>query len=88
MAKPSPKSALRKAPAAVHPVAPPPPEESTAPPAAAAPPAAEAAPLAMFSVRMDPALRRRVKRYAAETDASLQDMTAAALAEYLERNGG
>lgn len=87
MAKPAPKTALRKAPAAVHPVAPPAPEEPTAPPTAPALATAEpAAPLAMFSVRMDPALRRRVKRYAAETDTSLQDVAAAALAEYLERH--
>lgn len=91
MVKPAPKTALRKAPAAVHPVAPAPevvPEQQ----APAAPPTPEAAaeppPLAMFSVRMDPALRRRVKRYAAEVDTSLQDVTAAALAEYLERHQG
>lgn len=89
MAKPAPKTALRKAPAAVHPIAPttevvPEQQAPAAPPAPES--AAEPAPLAMFSVRMDPALRRRVKRYAAEADTSLQDVTAAALAEYLERH--
>lgn len=102
MAKPAPKTALSKAPGRVHPVAPPPAEQAAqpadaphmapapelvpqAPVAAVEPPAPT---LAMFSVRMDPVLRRRVKRYAAEQDTSLQDVAAAALHEYLERHGG
>ncbi|MGI4896140.1 MAG: ribbon-helix-helix domain-containing protein [Janthinobacterium lividum] len=125
MAKPTPKTALRKAPAAAHPVAPPPaaassalagddlqdtflPGFDTAPSDAtdnayAMPtpePAAEsvaspavsagqpAAALPMFSVRINPTLRRRVKRWAAENDTTVQALTAAALSDYLERHGG
>lgn len=125
MAKPSPKTALRKAPAATHPVAPPAPAvvvspaatgdlqdpflpgfdtpssdvtdntgaastselaaESIASPAV---PAGQPAALPMFSVRMDPTLRRRVKRWAAENDTTVQALTATALSDYLERHGG
>jgi hypothetical protein len=102
MAKPAPKTALSKAPGRVHPVAPSPAEQAAqpadapdmvrAPESAPQAPAATAEPpapsLAMFSVRMDPVLRRRVKRYAAERDTSLQDVAAAALHEYLERHSG
>ncbi|ABS06167.1 hypothetical protein [Kineococcus radiotolerans] len=126
MAKPAPKTALRKAPAAVHPVAPPAPAAALAgndlqdpflpgfdpapsdavdaAPAPESAPAAEsvaepvtspaapagqpAAALPMFSVRMDPTLRRRVKRWAAENDTTVQALTAAALSEYLERHDG
>ncbi|WP_432548634.1 hypothetical protein [Kineococcus sp. SYSU DK004] len=49
-------------------------------------PAAPAAALPMFSVRMDPVLRRRVKLWAAEHDMSVQALTAAALSEYLDRH--
>jgi len=42
----------------------------------------------MFSVRMDPTLRRRVKRWAAENDTTVQALTATALSDYLERHGG
>lgn len=88
MAKPAPKTALRKAPAAVHPVAPSKVVPNAPAPATAPSPSAQAVPLAMFSVRMDPALRRRVKQYAAGNDLSLQDVATAALSEYLERHGG
>ncbi|RYF12302.1 MAG: hypothetical protein EOO40_01555 [Deltaproteobacteria bacterium] len=125
MAKPSPKTALRKAPAAVHPVAPPPTAASSAPagddlqdpflpgfdsvpsgathnadpvptpePAAesvaslAMPTGQQAAALPMFSVRMDPTLRRRIKRWAAENDITVQALTATALSDYLKRHGG
>lgn len=125
MAKPSPKTALRKAPAATHPIAPQPATASSVPanddlpdpflpgfdstpsdttdhmdavptpiPAAksvaspAAPAGQSAAALPMFSVRMDPTLRRRVKRWAAENDVTVQALTAAALSDYLKRHGG
>jgi len=124
MAKPTPKTALRKAPAAVHPVAPsatvpagddlqdpflpgfdPAPADAAdavlAPgPAPVIEPATEpvisptapagqpAASLPMFSVRMDPALRRRVKRWAAENDITVQALTTIALSKYLESHGG
>jgi len=125
MAKPSPKTALRKAPAAAHPIAPPPaaasspalagddlqdpflpgfdsppsdvtdnadavptPEPVTESVASPAVPAGQpAAALPMFSVRMDPTLRRRVKRWAAENDITVQALTAAALSDYLKRHG-
>ncbi|GAB3247812.1 hypothetical protein GCM10027586_17970 [Kineococcus gypseus] len=48
--------------------------------------AVRAASLPMFSVRMDPALRRQVKRWAAEHEVSLQALTAAALHEYMSRH--
>ncbi|WP_432485694.1 MULTISPECIES: hypothetical protein [Kineococcus] len=50
--------------------------------------AVRAASLPMFSVRMDPALRRQVKQWAAEHEVSLQALTAAALHEYMERHSG
>jgi len=91
MAKPAPKTALRKAPGREHPIAPTPeptPEQPTTQ-APAAPATSEAAEkLPMYSVRMDPALRRRAKRWAAEHDTSLQALTAAALSDYLDKRGG
>jgi len=127
MAKPSPKTALRKAPAAAHPVAPTAPAAVASPAATgdelqdpflpgfdpvpadaadnddavptpepagqsvtspAVPAGQPAAALPMFSVRMDPTLRRRVKRWAAENDITVQALTATALSDYLKRHGG
>lgn len=39
-----------------------------------------------FSTRLTPALQRRVKRHAIDTDASVQDVVAAALTEYLDKH--
>jgi len=38
-----------------------------------------------FSTRLTPALQRRLKRFAVDTDASVQDVVAAALTEYLDQ---
>ncbi len=40
----------------------------------------------MHSARIPESLRRRVKLYAAETDLTVEEITEAALSEYLERN--
>ena len=80
MPRPKPRPALSsprlpKAPSRDHPVA---------PPAAALPePARPAAAVRMFSVRLDPALVRRVKLYAAAAEVSLQALTEAALITYM-----
>ncbi|WP_432509429.1 hypothetical protein [Kineococcus auxinigenes] len=51
------------------------------------PPAAEE-PLQMFSVRIRANLRRRAKLHAVESSRSLQEVTEAALTEYLDRQQG
>ena len=62
-------------------------DQAGAEPSSAGPGSAvRASSLPMFSVRMDPALRRQVKRWAAEHEVSLQALTAAALHEYMERH--
>jgi len=38
-----------------------------------------------FSTRLTPALQRRLKRFAVDTDASVQDVVATALTEYLDQ---
>jgi recombinational DNA repair protein (RecF pathway) len=92
MARPTSRPAFTRAPVKEHPVAPAPaPAQAPSPAsaeAAAAPPVSRDAPeaLAMFSARINPRLRRRIKLYAAETDQSLQAITEAALSEYLDRN--
>lgn len=87
MPRPTSQPALDKAPKRDHPAVPP----LSGPPPGSAPPTdpTEHRPrrLAMFSARIDPAVRRRVKRFAAETDETLQAITEAALTEYLDRRG-
>lgn len=93
MPRPVSQPALGKAPRRPHPAAPAPASSSAAPStpstggggSAAAPAPSTVAQLTMFSVRIQPALRRRVKRYAAETEESVQAITEAALREYLDR---
>lgn len=43
-------------------------------------------PLTMFSARIDPAVARRAKLYAVNTDCNLQTLTEAALTDYMNRN--
>lgn len=86
MPRPTSQPALDKAPKHDHPAMP-----LSGPTPGSAPPTdlTERRPrrLAMFSARIDPAVRRRVKRFAAETDETLQAITEAALTEYLDRRG-
>lgn len=88
MARPTAKPALAKAPAREHPVAP---ALATTPPAAAAVQRIETiepatSSLRMFSARIDPSVVRRTKLYAVETDSTLQEITEAALVEYMENH--
>ncbi len=87
MPRPTSQPALGKAPKRDHPAVPP-----AATPASELQPSADSPEhrpqrLAMFSARIDPAVRRRVKRFAAEFDETLQAITEAALTEYLDRRG-
>lgn len=93
MARPAAKPALTKAPTRPHPVAPAPttapePEAATSVPTVL--PGASAAAVVeerrvMHSARIPESLRRRVKLHAAETDLTVEDITEAALSEYLDR---
>lgn len=85
MARPTAKPALAKAPTREHPVAPAPTPPIVAPLIAAS---TEPAPtlLRMFSARIDPSVVRRTKLYAVETDTTLQQITEAALTEYMDNH--
>lgn len=89
MARPTAKPALAKAPARGHPV---PPAPAPTPPAVAAVKRIEALiepvtnSLRMYSARIDPSVVRRTKLYAVETDSTLQEITEAALVEYMENH--
>ena len=85
MARPTPQPALSKAPSREHPVAPAVSPLTQPPEAPAVSPPAER--LEMFSARINRSLRRRVKRYSADSDQSLQEIAEAALSEYLDRRG-
>lgn len=96
MARPTAKPALSKAPTRAHPVAPP----TVASPAVKAPevsavvaesPAPPVTPeviaedrKVMYSARIRESLRRQVKRHAADTDLTVEEITEAALTEYLK----
>jgi hypothetical protein len=87
MPRPTSQPALDKAPKRDHPAVP-----LSAPAPGSLPPPTDLTEhhprrLAMFSARIDLAVRRRVKRFAAETDETLQAITEAALTEYLDRRG-
>jgi len=94
MARPAAKPALSKAPTRTHPVAPP----TVASPVVEAPEvsavvAESLAPVTpkvvaeerkvMYSARIRESLRRQVKRHAADTDLTVEEITEAALTEYL-----
>lgn len=76
-------AALPKAPHKEHPAAP-----QTAQPPAPAPRtrAKRTPPLKMFSVRLGTAVLRRTKLYAVATETSLQEITEAALTEYMNNH--
>jgi hypothetical protein len=76
-------AALPKAPHKEHPAAPQTPE-----PVAPAPRtrAKRTPPLKMFSVRLGTAVLRRTKLYAVATETSLQEITEAALTEYMNNH--
>ncbi len=93
MARPAAKPALTKAPTRPHPVAPagtttakteaPTPSATPLPQAPTAAVAQERR--VMHSARIPETLRRRVKLHAAEADLTVEEITEAALSEYLER---
>lgn len=82
MARPEPKPAISKAPSREHPVAPPLQSLDRVLP----PPTEEASEL--FSTRLRPSTRRRLKMYAASTGELIQAITEQAVIEYLDRQGG
>ncbi len=92
MARPAAKPALTKAPTRPHPVAPDTTTAKTEAPTPSATPLPQAPTAAvaqerrvMHSARIPETLRRRVKLHAAETDLTVEEITEAALSEYLER---
>jgi len=80
---PAATAALPKAPHKEHPAAP---QTSQPPPAAPRTRAKRTPPLKMFSVRLGPAVLRRTKLYAVATETSLQEITEAALTEYMNNH--
>ncbi len=80
---PATTAALQKAPHKEHPAAP---QTSEPLPAAPRTRAKRTPPLKMFSVRLAPAVLRRTKLYAVATETSLQEITEAALMEYMNNH--
>lgn len=80
---PATTAALPKAPHKEHPAAP---QTSELPAPAPRTRAKRTPPLKMFSVRLGTAVLRRTKLYAVATETSLQQITEAALTEYMDNH--